>query len=76
MVVIALVTEGKHGALRPQIPLRLIRDGEVGGSGIFISNIYSLHCHHQTDSALRRTAVQDIFTCGQSHKSVSINQNV
>ena len=26
----------KHGALRPQKPLRLIRDGEVGGSGIYI----------------------------------------
>ena len=25
----------KHGALRPQKPLRLIRDGEVGGSGFF-----------------------------------------
>ena len=25
--------ERKHGALRPQKPLRLIRDGEVGGSG-------------------------------------------
>ena len=24
----------KHGAFRPQKPLRLIRDGEVGGSGI------------------------------------------
>ena len=24
----------KHGALRPQKPLRLIRDGEVGGSGL------------------------------------------
>ena len=24
---------GKHGALRPQKPLRLIRDGEVGGGG-------------------------------------------
>ena len=23
----------KHGALRPQKPLRLIRDGEVGGGG-------------------------------------------
>ena len=39
----------KHGALRPQKLLRLIRDGEVGGSGIFISNTYSLHCHHQND---------------------------
>ena len=27
----------KHWALRPQKPLRLIRDGEVGGWGIFIS---------------------------------------
>ena len=26
-------------------------DGEVGGSGSFISNTYSLHCHHQNDSA-------------------------
>ena len=26
--------ERKHGALRPQKPLRLIRDGEVGVSGI------------------------------------------
>ena len=26
--------ERKHWALRPQKPLRLIRDGEVGGSGI------------------------------------------
>ena len=25
----------KHGALRPQKTFRLIRDGEVGGSGIF-----------------------------------------
>ena len=26
--------EREHGALRPQKPLRIIRDGEVGGSGI------------------------------------------
>ena len=32
----------KHGVLRLQKPLRLIRDGEVGGSGIFTSNTYSL----------------------------------
>ena len=43
----------KHGALRPQKPLRLIRDGEVGGSGILYFNTYSLHCHHQNDSALK-----------------------
>ena len=31
--------------------IQAYRDGEVGGSGIFISNTYSLHCHHQNDSA-------------------------
>ena len=31
----------KHWALRPQKPLELIRDGEAGGSGIFIPNTYS-----------------------------------
>ena len=29
-----LIFERKHWALRPQKPSRLIRDGEVGGSGI------------------------------------------
>ena len=54
-----IVTKGrKHmGALRPQKPLRLIRDVEVGRSEIVISNTYSLHCHHQNDSALRWAAV-------------------
>ena len=47
----------KHLALRPQKPLRLIRVGEVGGSGIFISNTYLLYCHHQNDSALRWVVV-------------------
>ena len=47
----------KLGALRPQKPFRLIRGGDVGGSGIVISNSYSLHCHHHNDSALRRAAV-------------------
>ena len=49
--------EKKDWALRPQKPLRLIRDEEAGGSGIFISNTYSLHCHHQNDSALRWAVV-------------------
>ena len=53
--------ERKHWALRPQKPLRLIRDGEVGGREIFISNTYSLHCHHQNDSALRLAAVRAIL---------------
>ena len=48
----------KHRALRPQKPLRLIRDGEVGWSGIiFIPYTYSLRYHHQNDSALRWAAV-------------------
>ena len=34
----------REGALRPQ------RDGEVGGREFFMSNTYSLHCHHQDDS--------------------------
>ena len=50
--------ERKHRALRPQKPLRLIRDGEFfWGSEFFISNTYSLHCHHQNDSALRWAVV-------------------
>ena len=51
----------KQWALRPQKPLRLNRDGEVGGSGIFIFHTYSLHCHHQNDSALRWAVVWAIF---------------
>ena len=50
-------TGRKHLALRPQKPLRLIRDGENGGVSNFISNAYSLHCHHQNDSALRWAVV-------------------
>ena len=69
----------KHGALHPQKTLRLVRDEEVGGSGIFISNTYLLRCHHQAYSALRWTAVGAILMfhslCGQSHKTVSINHN-
>ena len=51
----------KHGALCSQKPLGLIRDKEIGGSGIFISNTYSLHCHHQNDSALWWAAVWAIL---------------
>ena len=51
----------KLWALRPQKPLRLIRDGEVGGSGNYISNTYSLHCHHQNDSALKWAVVWAIL---------------
>ena len=44
-----MMKEVNTGALRPQKPLRLIRDGKVGGGEggeNFISNTYSLHCHH------------------------------
>ena len=52
------VTGRKYGVLRPQKPLRLIRDGgELGGSGVFKSDAHSLHCHHQNDSASRWAAV-------------------
>ena len=44
-----LPVERKHWALRPQELLRLIKDEEVRGLGIFVSNTYSLHCHHQND---------------------------
>ena len=55
----------------------LLGTGKLGGSGLFISNTYSPHCHQQNSSALRRPAVWDIlmchWLCGQSHKTVSIN---
>ena len=57
VLAIQCLKRRKHGALRSQKPLRLIRDGEVGESGISISNTYSLHRHLQNDSALRWTAV-------------------
>ena len=34
IIAAGVPTERKHGALRPQNPSRLVRDGEVGGSGI------------------------------------------
>ena len=50
----------KHGACRPQKPMRLIRDGEKGGGvkGVWRWEereiIYlSLHCHHQNDFCIK-----------------------
>ena len=37
--------------------LRLIRDGGKWEDGYLCPTTYSLHCHHQNDSALRRAAV-------------------
>ena len=52
--------------------LRLIRDS--GGGGYLCPTTFSLHCHHQNDSALRRAAVWQILMfyslCGQSQESV------
>ena len=42
----------KHGALRPQKPLRLIKDREVRGSGILYLTPQSRRCHHRNGSAL------------------------
>ena len=50
--------ERKHWALRPQKPLRLIRDEEVRGLGILnLTPTHYLHCHHQNDSALKWAVV-------------------
>ena len=50
-----------------------------GGGKSFISNTYSLHCHHQNDSAWSWAVVWAIlmfhWLCGQSHKTVSINHS-
>ena len=37
--------------------LRLIRDGGKWGDGYLCPTTYSLHCHHQNDSAIRWAAV-------------------
>ena len=58
--------ERKYGALILQKPLRLVKDGEVGGWGgggcqeiLYLTpSTYSLHCHHQNDSALRWARIQ------------------
>ena len=52
--------EGNLGALCWQKPLRLIRDREVGGSGILYLTP-TRYTHRQNDSALRRTAVWAIW---------------
>ena len=44
-----LYTKGdgrKHEALRPQKPLRLIRDGEVGGRAFCIKHLLATLHHH------------------------------
>ena len=66
--------------------MRLIRDGEKGGSGYGGGGkreiIYlSLHCHHQNDSCIKMGSNESHFNVyvgsdGQSHKTVSTNHNL
>ena len=66
--------------------MRLIRDGEKGGKGIWRSGkraiIYlSLHCHHQNDSCIMMSSNESHFNVsvgsdGQSHETVSTNHNL
>ena len=58
--------------------IRLIRDGEKWGKGVWrwgkSEIIYlSLHCHHQNDSSPFNVSVG---SDGQSHKTVSTNHNL
>ena len=66
--------------------IRLIRDGEKGGKGVWRWGkreiIYlSLHCHHQNDSCSKMSSDESHFNVsvgsdGQSHKTVSTNHNL
>ena len=66
--------------------MRLIRDGEKGGKGVWRWKkreiIYlSLHCHHQNDSCIKMGSDKSHFNVsvgsdGQSHKTVSTNHNL
>ena len=53
------VWEGNMGLYVHRNHSGLLGTGKLGegGAGIFISNTYSLPCHHQNDSALRWAAV-------------------
>ena len=65
--------------------IRLIRDGEKGGEGVWRWRegiIYlSLHCHHQNDSCIKMGSDESHFNVsvgsdGQSHKTESTNHNL
>ena len=66
--------------------MRLIRDGENGGKGVWrlgkTEIIYlSLHCHHQNDSYIKMGSDESHFNVsvgsdGQRHKTVSTNHNL
>ena len=66
--------------------MRLIRDGEKRGKGVWRlwkrETIYlSLHCHHQNDSCIKMGSDGSHFNVsvgsgGQSHRTVSTNHNL
>ena len=65
--------------------MRLIRDGENEARGMEVEKseiIYlSLHCHHQNDSCIKMGSDERHFNVsvgsdGQSHKTVSTNDNL
>ena len=66
--------------------MRLIRDGENGGGGVWRLGkreiIYlSLHCHHQNDFCIKMGSDESHFNVsvgsdGQSHKTVSTNHKL
>ena len=66
--------------------MRLIRDGEKGGKGVWRLGkreiIYlSLQCHHQNDSCIKMGRGESHFNVSegsdeQSHKTVSTNRNL
>ena len=66
--------------------IRLIRDREKGGEGVWRWGqreiIYlSLHCRHQKDSCIKMGSDESHFNVsegsdGQSHKTVSTNHNL
>ena len=69
--------------------MRLIRDGEKRGKGVWRwgggregDYIYlSLHCHHQNDFCIKMGTDESHFhvsvgSDGQSHKTVSTNHNL
>ena len=66
--------------------MRLIRDGEKGGKGVWRWGereiIYlPLHCHHQNDSCIKMGSNESHFNLsvgsdGQSHKTMSTNHNL
>ena len=66
--------------------IRLIRDGEMVGKGVWRwekSEIIhlSLHCHHRNDSCIKMGSNESRFNVsvgsdGQSHMTVSTNHNL